>query len=410
MATRLEEVPRELVVDLDVDDPNLAGSVHERLADIRQAGGVAYCPAHGGYWLVTRYEDVDRVIRDDDVFSAEHTALPTGEMETSRQIPLHYDPPEHTAYRRLLNPLFSPGRVKLLEEKIRGAAEALLDGFAGSGACEFVSAFARPLPTSTFVSLMGWPLEDAPMFSRWSETLIVGAPGASEEENDALRIATSREVAGYFAHMVADRRGDPDVDDVTGHLIRSRFADERPLSDDEVTRMLTLLMVGGLHTVRGTLSFGMIHLANNPAARQRLVGDPTLLPSAVEEFLRLEALTAPGRVVVKPVTVGGVRMQPGDRVVAFLMAANRDPDAFEHPTELQVDRPRNRHLSFAVGRHRCVGAHLARLELTVSFEEILQRIPDFALDPHRPPRLHASQVRGVQELHLVFTPEGAGRV
>lgn len=408
MVTRLEDVPSELVVDFDVDDPNLAGSVHERLADIRRAGGVAYCPAHGGYWLVTRYADVDEVIRDDDVFSAEHTALPTGTVETSRQIPLHYDPPEHTAYRRLLNPLFSPGQVKLLEQKIRDAAGGLLDAFAGSGSCEFVSSFARPLPTQTFVSLMGWPLRDAPMFSRWSETLIVGKPGAPEEENDALRVATSREVADYFAHMVAERRRDPDVDDVTGHLLRSRFDDERPLSDDEVTRMLTLLMVGGLHTVRGTLSFGMIHLAEDPAARRKLVDDPSLIRSAIEEFLRLEALTAPGRVVVKPVTIGGVRMEPGDRVVAFLVAANRDPDAFEDPGELRVDRPRNRHLTFAAGRHRCVGAHLARLELTVGFEEILRRIPDFAVDPRRAPRFHASQVRGVQELHLVFPPEGEG--
>jgi cytochrome P450 len=163
--------------------------------------------------------------------------------------------------------------------------------------------------------------------------------------------------------------------------------------------------VGGLHTVRGTLSFGMIHLGEDPVARRRLVEDPSLIRGAVEEFLRLEALTAPGRVVVEPVTVGGVEMLPGDRVVAFLMAANRDPDAFEAPVELRVDRPRNRHLTFAAGRHRCVGAHLARLELHVGFDALLRRIRDFTVDPARPPRLHGSQVRGVQELHLRFTPE-----
>jgi cytochrome P450 len=405
MATRLEDVPADLVVDFDVDDPALVEGVHERLAAIRRAGGIAWCPAHGGYWLVTRYQDVDRVMRDDEVFSAEHTALPTGAMETPRQIPLHYDPPEHTAYRRLLNPMFSPGRIGLLEGNIRQAATALLDAFSTTGACEFVSAFARPLPTATFVSLMGWPPEDAPLFSRWSETLIVGRPGASEGENDAVRVSTGREVADYFAGMVAERRRDPDVDDVTGHLLRSRFEDQRPLTDDEVTRMLTLLMVGGLHTVRGTFSFGMIHLAEHPATRRRLVGEPGLIRSAVEEFLRYEALTAPGRVVVKPVTLGGVRMEPGDRVISFLAAANRDPDAFDGADEFRVDRPANRHLTFAVGRHRCLGAHLARLELTVGFEEILRRIPDFAMDGARPPRMHASQIRGVRELHLVFTPE-----
>jgi cytochrome P450 len=153
------------------------------------------------------------------------------------------------------------------------------------------------------------------------------------------------------------------------------------------------------------MAYGMIFLAENPGPRARLVDDPSLIPGAVEELLRLGVGTAPARVVLEPVTLHGVELQPGDHVVSFLSAANRDPEHFERPHELQIDRPHNRHLTFAAGRHRCLGSNLARVELAIAFEEILARIPDFQVDPTRPPRFHHSQIRGVRELHLTFTPE-----
>jgi cytochrome P450 len=211
-------------------------------------------------------------------------------------------------------------------------------------------------------------------------------------------------VRTYFREMVDQRRRDPHVDDVTGYLLGAEYAGERPLTDDELTRVLSLLMVAGLHTVRGILAFGMIHLAEAPDQRQRLIDDPSLIPSAVEELLRLGVGTAPARVVREPVTMHGVELQPGDHVVGFLSSANRDPAEFECPHALDVDRQQNRHLAFAAGRHRCLGSNLARVELSIAVEELLARIPDFTVDPARPPRFHHSQIRGVRELHLRFTP------
>jgi cytochrome P450 len=151
----------------------------------------------------------------------------------------------------------------------------------------------------------------------------------------------------------------------------------------------------------------MIHLSDHPDQRRRLVEDPSLIPSAVEELLRLDAPVAPGRVVVKPVTLHGVTMQPGDRVLAFLSAANRDESEFECPHAVQLDRAHNRHITFSAGPHRCVGSNLARVELAIALEEIHRRIPDYQVDPDRPPTFHHSQVRGVRELHLTYTPQPA---
>ena len=403
MVTRLDDVPKELVVDFDVEDESIVESVHERLAAVQNSTGIAYCPAHGGYWLVTNYDDVYEVVRNDDVFSAVETSL-TSEYD-HRPIPVQYDPPEHTAYRQLLNPVFSPARMRALDEPIRETANKLLDCFARDGSCEFVSSFAHPLPTTTFLSLMGWPAYDEPKLSRWSEHLIVGKPGTTEEENHRFRMAARSEVQEYFNQIIVERRRNPDIDDVTGYLLRARYEGERLLTDDELLRILGLLMVAGLHTVRGIMGHGMIYLSENPTERKRLIEDPSLIPEAVEELLRLGVGTAPGRVVVKQVTLHGVTLQPGDRVLAFLSAANRDPSQFACPGQLQVDRPNNRHLTFAVGRHRCLGSNLARVELAIAFEQILRRIPDFRVCADKPPKFHHSQVRGIRELHLTFTPE-----
>jgi cytochrome P450 len=404
MATRMEDVPAELVVDFDVFDESIVDTVHERLAEMQRNTPLAYCPASGGYWIVTTYDDVYEVMRNDEIYSAAETGLLTG-PKPSRLPPVHFDPPEHTAYRTMMNPIFSPARMRAVEADIRTTASDLLDGFAGTGSCEFVTDFAHPLPTMTFLSLMGWPKSDLPLFAGWTQDLLVGRLGATEDEIVADRSVVQTQVRAYFRAMVEERRRDPDVDDVTGHLLRALYDGERPLTDEELIPMLSLLMVAGLHTVSGILSFGMIYLDENPAERQRMIDDPSLIPDAVEEILRMGVGTAPARLVVEPVTLHGVELQPGDKVVGFLSAANRDPDVFECPHAMQVDRQHNRHLTFAAGRHRCLGSNLARVELGVALEEILRRIPYFRIDPERPPMLHHGQIRGVRQLHLTFSPE-----
>jgi cytochrome P450 len=402
MATRLEDVPRDLIVDFDIFDDSIVETVFAHQEALQKTKPLAYSPSHGGYWMVSSYEDVYEVISNDDIFSTAETALMAG--NAARLPPLHFDPPEHAEYRAILNPLFTPKRIEIIQAAIRRKATELVDAFAHRGSCDFIAEFAHPLPTNTFLWIMGWPPEDLPLLTSWAEYLIV--VGSRETEGlMAERVATQQKVRAYFRKMIEQRRADPDADDATGHMLRARYAGERPLTDDELTRMLSLLMVAGLHTVRGIMSYGMVFLSENPEQRQRLIDDPSLIPSAVEELLRLGVGTSPARLVTKPVTIRGVELQPGDHVVSLLSAANRDPSVFASPHMLEVGRKQNRHLSFAVGRHRCIGSTLARIELTLAFEELLRRIPDFRIDPDRPPQYHHGPIRGVLDLHLKFTPE-----
>jgi cytochrome P450 len=179
MPTRLEDVPAHLIVDYDVHDPSLAQDVYQRLDEIREKYPVAYSPAHGGYWIVTRYQDVYEVSRNYDVFSNYPVGIPD-EGRPGKYIPLEIDPPEHTEWRQLLSPLFNPVKMNALEGDIRAMATGLIDRFADRDAFEFMSEFAHPLPTLLFLKLMGWPEEDEPKLTRWTELVLTGKPGASE--------------------------------------------------------------------------------------------------------------------------------------------------------------------------------------------------------------------------------------
>ncbi|GAA4711159.1 cytochrome P450 [Pseudonocardia yuanmonensis] len=402
MPTRLEDVPPELITDFDITDPALS-SPHAALAALQEKTPVAYSPLHGGYWIVTRYDDVHAVVRDWETFSNTQNQVPV--VAPVPSIPLQIDPPEHKLYRQILNPLFNPTRMRALEEAIRGTTTSLIDGFAARGHCDVVQELAHPLTMATFVSLMEWPLEDGERFTEWTEAILVGKPGAPAEEDAAVRQKANEEVFAYFTGVIADRRGG-DGQDPTSQIVNAEF-EGRPLTDDELLRMFWLLMLGGLHTVRGVLGLGLIHLVRNPRERQRLIDDPSLLGAAVEELLRIEAPVAGGRVVTRETTLQGVTLQPGDMVLVMLSAANRDPREFPAPDELRIDRSQNRHLAFSGGPHRCVGSHLARIELSVALREILRRIPGFVLDPEHTPELHHSQVRGINSLRIRFTPEAS---
>lgn len=404
MTTKTEDVAADLVVDFDVYDPTIAGEVHDILAGFQGRHPICWNPRYGGHWMVTDYQHTYDILRNPKVFSSTLNAIPT--MEGFQSIPLEVDPPDHTAYRHILNALFSPGRMEALSDKIRATAISLLETLAPKGECEFMSAFAQPLPTTLFLSMMGWPESDEPQISKWTEQILVGSPGGTEEESTLVRTTASGEVFGYFTKVINERRKDR-RDDITQAIVESRFKGERPLSDDELLRMFWLLMLGGLHTVRGVLGFSVIDLSQDPRQRQLLIDDPSRIPAAVEEMLRLGSPVAPGRVVTEDIEVGGVTMKTGDRVVVFLSSANRDPHEFDSPNSIDVERKPNRHMTFSNGPHRCLGSHLGRLELVIAFEEIHRRIPDYHLIEGQPPVLHHSQVRGIVELPIAYTPSAA---
>jgi cytochrome P450 len=397
MPTRIEDVPAHLIVDYDVHDPALAPDIYARLDEIREKHPVAYSTAHGGYWILTRYEDVHDVARNFDAFSNYPVGIPHFERP-GKYIPLETDPPEHTEWRQLLGPLFNPNRMNALEPKIREMATNLIDRFIEQDTVEFISEFAHPLPSFLFLELMGWPASDEPQISDWTDRVLTGEPGASDEENLMIRMVAAMEVIRYFVELIEARKVTP-ADDFATFLLNSKFQG-RPLENEEMINTLFILMLGGLHTVRGTLGYSMLEMARQPEIRQRLLDDPSLIPSAVEEFLRFEAPVSTGRTVIKPFKLHDVEFQPGDRVLLSNPSACRDPREFPNPHDVVVDRPANRHLAFSAGPHRCIGSHLARIELKVALEELLRRIPDFSLDPDNPPKMHHGQVRGFESLHL----------
>ena len=397
MPTRIEDVPAHLIVDYDVHDPALASDVYARLDEIREKYPVAYSTAHGGYWIITRYEDLHEITRNFEVFSNYPVGIPHVDRP-GKYIPLEIDPPDHTEWRQLLGPLFNPNRMNALEPKIRQMATTLIDRFIERDSVEFISEFAHPLPSFLFLELMGWPADDEPRISEWTDRVLTGKPGASEEENALIRMTAAFEVIRYFVELIEARKVEP-ADDFATFLINATFHG-RPLENEEMINTLFILMLGGLHTDRGTLGFSMLEMTRRPEVRQRLIDEPSLIPSAVEEFLRFEAPVSTGRTVLKPFTFHDVEFQPGDRVLLSNPAACRDPREFPDPDEIKVDRDPNRHVAFSSGPHRCTGSHLARIELKVALEELLRRIPDFSLDPDNPPKLHHGQVRGFETLHL----------
>jgi len=214
-------------------------------------------------------------------------------------------------------------------------------------------------------------------------------------------------VAGYFTNVIADRRANP-REDATTTLIHTKVdlpGGTRLLNDEELFRMFFLLLMGGLHTVQGSLAWSIVHLANNTDQRAALVADPALIPKAVEEILRIEAAVVPGRRATRDVELGGVRIAKDDQLILMLCSANRDPAYFAAPNDLDITRYPNRHLSFGSGPHRCLGSHLGRVELTIALEELHRRIPDYRLVDSDPPVFHSTQVRGCHRMPISFTPE-----
>lgn len=404
------QIPQDLVVDFDLLDPALAKSVatfQERAAQLRHKGPVLYSPAWGGYWIVTRYDDVCEVLRDPETFSSWPNDLVNSSQ--GKYIPIELDPPDHTSYRRVLLPLFSPKRMQAIEPEIRSVINGLIDEFCEKGQCEFVEAFAHALPTRVFLSLMGWPLEDTALFSETVDVATQGLPGRPREESQQAQADAASRIYGYFSEVIERvKAGNYDMDSLTAQIITTPIelpdGGHRQLDTTELGQMFFLLLIAGLHTTQGSLAWSIINLASHPEKRADLITHPDRIPNAVEEILRFEAAVSLGRRATRDAEVAGVKIAAGDRLITLLCSANRDESHFDQPGELLLDRAPNHHVSFGMGIHRCIGSHLARLELRLALEEIHERIPDYSLIEGDPPRMIPAQVRSCGYLPIQFTP------
>lgn len=384
---------------LNLYDATIAACPQPVYAWLRAECPVARSAFFGGP-ILSRHEDVMWALRHPEIFSSAmdmQVALGTRRP----MIPQQIDPPAQTRYRRLLDPLFSRKRMAEIEPRVRRHAAELADAVAGAGECEFDAAFAIPLPCTAFLGLMGLPQEELPLFLELKDGIIRPpvAPGdlAAAAEH---RFAVGKRIYAYFEKLIDERRSQPG-EDLTSHLLRLEI-DGEPLTHNEILDICYLLLLAGLDTVTATLGCTIAYLAANPEQRRRLVADPAGIPAAVEELLRWETpVTAVPRIAKQNLTVAGVEISEGALVTLLLGAANTDEAEFERADRVELDREANRHIAFGAGPHRCLGSHLARLELRVALEEWHRRIPDYRIKPGETPR-YSPGIREVLYLPLVW--------
>lgn len=349
--------------------------------------------------LISRYEDVNWALRHPEYFTSAGGSLNLGEQPL---IPLEFDPPEHTKYRRLLSPEFVPREITKLEPEVRRIVRGLIDGVAGRGHCDFHEDIATPLPSEIFLALMGLPAEDLPRFLRWRDDSIRPdvEPGDFEGAQ-RIRAQTAGEISDYFRDTIARLRDQPS-NTLLSRIVHSTV-EGRALTEAELLGISHLLLLGGLDTVTATLDCMVAFLADHPEQRQRLVDDPSLIPAAVEELLRwLTPVMAIPRSIKQDVAMGDVELKTGDGVMLVIGAANGDETEFADP-EVDFDRQPNRHVAFGGSNHSCLGAHLARLELRVAIEELHRRIPDYRVAEGA--EVHFSPgIRQADHLPLEFPP------
>jgi len=394
----------------DHHTPEYADHWPELSRRIRSQCPVAHTPAWGGFYVVTTYEQMREVILDDERFSSRRTVegvdpscpigitIPPAPIGT---IPIDLDPPDHRPYRHLLDPDFSPRAAEGWRPFVVDAVTACIDEIVEAGRGDIVYDLANPIPALLTCRIMGLPLEDWQYYAEPMHESVYTPPGTPEAEAVHGKVEV---MFGKLMEAVADRRKEP-RDDLITKLVQAEV-EGAPIGDDVMLQMLFLVLVGGVDTTTSLIANGLRWLSQHPDVRDRLQEDPELLPTAREEMLRYFTPTQGlARTVTRDTELAGVPLKVGDRVFMSFAAANRDPAQFTEPDEVQVDRMPNRHASFGLGVHRCLGSHIARLEFDVVLSEILRRLPDYAVDDEASKRYTTvGVVNGWEKMPFTFSP------
>ncbi len=368
-------------------------------------------PATGvGFWVVTRYDDLQYISKHPELFSSEaktalYNEMPEEEIELQRFMLLNMDPPRHLKYRRIVNKAFVPKVVEAKLAHIENMAKAIVDKVAAKGRCEFVSEVAAELPLQVICELMGVAQEDRHMIFH-NTNVMIGAddPELSTTPEEGQQAAI--EIYSYGYKILENHRQHPG-DNLIDMLVTGTVDGEN-LSDDEFSQFFLLLLVAGNETTRTVTANGMRLLIEHPEQLQKLVDDPSLIPNAVEEFLRYEpAVMQFRRTAMADVELGGQTIKQGDKVLMYYVSANRDEAHFEEPQRFDITRDNAKeHRAFGIGEHFCLGSHLARLELNVMFQEIIPRLrnPRFEEDPRM---MRSNFLNSMKEMRICFDPEGS---
>ena len=377
--------------DYDIDaDPH---PVWKRLRD----EAPVYWNQPHGFYALSRFADVFAAHLDPQTFSSARTTVLEMMDQPFPDPPMIFmDPPEHTRFRKLVSRTFTPRRIAELEPRVREIAATYLDGFVGSGGFDYVADFGSKLPVMVISSLLGAPREDEDQLREWTDLMLHREPGETGMSEAAQRV--QRQLFDYWQQHIDERRRVP-RDDVMSELIEARLelADggTRPLSDDELHSFYALLSGAGNETVARMLGWAATLLARNPAEREKLAAEPSIIPNGIEEILRYEAPSPiQGRFTIRDVELHGSVIPAGSKVALLTGAADRDEREFDDPDRLDVTRRISRHVAFGYGVHFCLGAALARLEGRVALEETLARFPEWDVDAGGLEMVHTSTVRG----------------
>jgi cytochrome P450 len=388
--------------DFDVMDPAYIADPFPIWDELRRSCPIAHTGRRRGAWLLTRYDDVTEAAHDVERFSSlEVGVIRPEEIPTEPDPALPYglppisvDPPMHTWTRRLLLPWFSHRRVAGYEPMTRELCRRLLDVFSGTGHADAAADYAQQIPVRVIARILGVPDALSDTFTGWVRDVLEFADVPERAERGGQGIGN------YLIEEVGRRRADPG-DDLISELVRSTH-EGAPLEDGLVVGIAGLVLIAGIDTTWSAIGASLWHLATHPDDTARLVAEPELLPTAVEELLRAYSPVTMARLVTQDTVFGGCPMRAGDHLLMNFPAANRDPEAFERADEVVIDREVNRHVAFGSGIHRCAGSNLARMELTVALEEWLVRIPSFRLAEGEPIAWAGGQVRGPRALPVRF--------
>ena len=395
---RPENVPPDLVIDWNVYDPPRAREIGPHLAykALQSGPDIVWTPRNGGHWLLTRGEDIDFVQRHHDPFSMQDVGVPHG-TKPMRLLPLEADPPEHTQYRAVLNPWFSPKRINSLKGFTHGLAIQLVDELAPRGRCEFFNDFAQHLPIAIFCKLTNVPWTDREMLLEWTEWTTRG-------QDPALRVKAHHNMIGYIGRLIADRRAHPGEDLLTD-IVRARIQ-EQPMAEEDITSMMLVILFGGLDTVASSMSFVMHFLATHPEHVRQLVEKPEIVPHAIEEMLRRFGVSSTARTLTRDYDYKGLHFKKGDKVFVVPLLYGLDDRRFDHPLDVDFSRSITVHAGFGAGPHHCPGSVLARLEMRAFLEAWLPRIPQFEVSQGEQVTYLPGIVNCIGRLPLSWRPAG----
>jgi cytochrome P450 len=392
---------QDWATDFDHTDEQWAADPYPILDELRRTCPVAHTDRFGGVWLPTKHADVAAIANDTERFTSRSIIVSEHRppMELAPEgiaPPISSDPPFHMDARRMLLPIFSPQRIDELEPSTRAYCHQLIDEMKDADVVDAAEQYAQHIPVRVIANMLGLPEDDADLFRGFVEAILEGVARPLEE-----RIEGFLNLFQYLQTHIDDHIANP-RDDLISFLIDSELNGEK-LTPFHVARTIGLLLIAGIDTTWSAIGASIWHLAKTPSDRKRLaVDEPELLPTAMEELLRAYAPVTMARLVKEDMDFNGCPMKAEDWILLSFPAANRDPEMFDRPDEVIIDRKNNRHAAFGLGVHRCAGSHLARMELRVALEVWLERFPDFELADPDPDavRWSAGQVRGPRRLPI----------